>query len=312
MKNGKPYKYSSKDRLSKKKDNKKKDISLDNTIKIDDNRLNDTKLLDTSFLETRLDTKSIKKENERQIINNNRLLSRIHFLRNLFLSLALVCVFVLAFIFSFNYFKKTITSVLETRLNSKEVEEVVEDTLIDKNYLFVGDYFTDEFIFEKFDLDYHYVKSGTRSLNIDYLLNNTKALVYDYNPSKLFIEVGLFDLSNSKDGTDIITNIEKLVNQIRYNRPYAKIYIESVYPINDSIEGYELKPFSDNVTNNKIIEFNRLLKDYCNANNIKYLDMFSYLEKGSKLDSNYTDNGYSLNNKGYKQVYKVIKGEIQN
>ena len=328
MNNGKPYKYNSKDRL-KKPSNKKNNKNLDNTIKIDEERLNDLDLLDTSFLEGRMDSsakgnnkKKIKdnknkheklnnREKNKQIISSSALLSRIHFLRNLFLSLAAVCIFILVIVFCFNFFKNTITNVLESHLSEKEeIEERKTITGLDYNYLFVGDYFTDEFIFQKYGLDYHYVKSSERDLTSEKLLNNTKKLIYDYNPSHIFIEVGLYDIDKGVSNEDLISNLEQIINNIKKNRPKATVYIESIYPINNSVDGFDLKTFSDDVTNKKITSANKEIKELCNNKNIKYIDVYSMLENNGKLDINFTDNGYELNSKGYKQVYKIIMREI--
>ena len=331
MNNGRPYKYNSKDRLKKPSNRKKNNKNLDNTIKIDEERLNDLDLLDTSFLEGRLEShikksnlnnknkskskvkskKQVKKEKDKQIISSSALLSRIHFLRNLFLSLAVVCIFILVTVLCFNFFKKTIANVLERHLSKKEdVEEVVVKPDIDYNYLFVGDYFTDEFLFQKYGLDYHYVKSGERDLTSERLLNNSKKLIYEYNPSHIFIEVGLFDINNGVSNEDFLTNMKNIIYNIKRNRPKANIYIESIYPINNSIEGYDLKSFSDDVTNEKINNLNNALKELCVNKGVSYVDINDMLSKSGKLDASFTDNGYELNNRGYKQVYKTIMREL--
>lgn len=326
MKNGKPYKYTAKDRLKKSsgfnQPKTKKKKSIENTIKIDAERLNDMDLLDTSFLEGRVDSsvrkpkniKKSKKEKKKLIISSSKILSRVHFLRNLFLSLSLVCVFLLALTLSYSFFKNAITNVVQAKFNSKEevVEEIEDDSIVDRNYLFVGDYLTDEFIFSKYELDYHYVKSSRRDLTTEDIINDGKNLIYKYNPSIVFIEVGLFDIDKSLSGVEITDNIGTIVNQIKKNRPYTKIYVESIYPVNNSIDGYDLRPFKDDITNEVINAINASIKNYCDDNGVNYLDVNSMLSKKNKLDPNYTDNGYSLNSNGYKQVYKVINNVIGN
>ena len=326
MKNGKPYKYTSKDRLkkssgfnspkTKEKKKNEKSKSVDNTIKIDLDRLNDMDLLDTSFLEGRVDsnvtkpknTKKNNKDKKKKEIDSNKVLARVHFLRNLFFSLSLVCLFILVCVYSFNIFKNIATNVLEARLaKDDEVVEKEDNSVVDRNYLFVGDYFTDEFIFSKYGHDYHYVKSGDRDLTTQDILNNSKGLIYDYNPSMVFIEVGLFDICDSISEDEIVTNLGRIVNNIKLNRPNAKIYIESIYPINSSFDNYKLKPFEYDLTNEEINKTNKAIKNYCEDNDVNYLDINSILSKKGKLDKTYTDNGFSLNNAGYKQINKYLR-----
>ena len=40
------------------------------------------------------------------------------------------------------------------------------------------------------------------------------------------------DLLEERDMSDILDDMEKIIKGIQENRPYAKIYVESLYPIN--------------------------------------------------------------------------------
>ena len=309
MKNGKPYKYNAKDRIQKtpKKVKKKPNKEVtQNTIKIDRSRLNDTKSLDTSFLEGRKEEKEIKSTKEKdKKVDHNKKIKQIRLFRNLFLSLSFVCIITLIILYTYDTVKKMIDSY-----HKEEQEEVVvkkKSDKIDDNYLFVGDYFTSDYNFEEFGYDYHYVKATSGDLTTSVLLNNMKTAIYQYNPSIVIIEVGLFDIHNNLSMDEYINNLDKIVTLIKTNRPYATIYIESIYPINPTVEGFDSKYFGDNVTNAIIKQYNSSILSYTKKNNIEYLDMYSVLDSRDVLDKDYTDNGYTLNKNGYQQVNKIIQ-----
>ena len=311
MKNGKPYKYNSKDRIQrspKKIGKKAKEETTQNTIKIDKTRLNDSKSLDTSFLEGRKEKKvnNNPKAKEKILKDSSKKIKKIRFFRNLFLSLSLVCIILLIGLYSYDSIKNMIDSY---NSNHKKEEEVVKkkNDKIDDNYLFIGDYLTDEFNFEEFGYDYHYIKVSSRDNTTSNLLNNMKNSIYQYNPSIIFIELGSFDINNNSSVDEYISNLDNIVKLVHKNRPYATIYIESIYPINSGIEGFSSKYFGDSVTNELIKQFNISIEKYAKDNNVDYLDVYSLLVNKSSLDKTYTDNGYSLNKSGYQQVNKLIK-----
>ena len=64
--------------------------------------------------------------------------------------------------------------------------------------------------------------------------------VYKYNPSKVFLLIGTNQIPMGDSDDKIIDGIKHIIDDIRENRPYAKIYIESIYPINKKINEIKL------------------------------------------------------------------------
>ena len=71
------------------------------------------------------------------------------------------------------------------------------------------------------------------------LFNHIKERIYCYNPSHIFIIIGINDLADNKSNNEIIENLSKIIEGIKDNRPVAKIYIESLYPINKDVDDYD-------------------------------------------------------------------------
>ena len=295
MKN-KPYKYSSKDRLEKtpnKKSKKKTEKVSENTVKIEEVKSTESKSLDSSFLEARVDKKveKNKKTKEPVVKDNSEMIEKIRTLRKIFLVLSLICIVLLLLLYSSDALKASLSNANKVT-NTEEVVTKKVNEYVDSNYLFVGDYHTDSFPLEEFGLDYHYVKSGNSSLTTKDVLANMKDFIYNYNPSVVFLELGKGNLSKEEYLNDIST----IIRLIKDNRPYAEIYIESIYPVSGN--------------NVEARDMNQSLQRLSEENEVGYLDIYSMLIKNNELDKQYTDDGVHLNKNGYQVVYKSIQKVI--
>ena len=72
------------------------------------------------------------------------------------------------------------------------------------------------------------------------------------------------------------------------------------------MEDFDSDLIKNDVDNDDIKDLNSRLKNLAKEKKVTYIDLFSALENKGKLDKEYTDNGYYLNEDGYKQVYKYI------
>ena len=290
---------------SKKKiDNPKKNgPSLEHTtrIRIDKSRLNDSESLDTSFLEGRRNTQKVKesllKESKKRFIS-------LTVIKNIFYLLSILCVLILAFLVFINNNQQE--KPVKDNKEIAEEEKVEKSPVIDDNYLFVGDFHTEQFDFSNFGFDYHYVKSSEDDFTSKDVLENVRNAIYQYNPSIVFIELGINDLKKDFSFNDSFHNFKEIIDGIQENRPFAQIYLESVYPINDEHSDFDKDFFPDDVSIDDIIEFNKELKVLAASNKVHYLDVFSELSDNNQLKEDYTDDGIHLNEKGYEKIVEII------
>ncbi|MBE6157878.1 MAG: hypothetical protein E7160_03700 [Firmicutes bacterium] len=185
----------------------------------------------------------------------------------------------------------------------KVVTKIKEKVVVDKNYLFLGDSITDYYDLDKYYEDLPVVNSGISGNVTNDILDNMKGRVYKYNPSKVFLLIGTNDLQKGKDKEEIVSNIRKIIENIKENRSYAEVYLESIYPVDE--EGIS----SGKRKNKDIREINKELKEYCSDNNIKFIDMYKELvsDEEDNLNRDYTEDGLHLNDAGYEIVTGVIK-----
>ena len=95
-------------------------------------------------------------------------------------------------------------------------------------------------------------------------------------------DIGLYGTKGAMD------SCKQLVSDILAKTPDARIYIQSVTPM---IKSAEMESFN----NTLVKEFDGMLKDYCTANNYKYLDVFSAVaDKDGNLPDEYCSDPDSM------------------
>lgn len=191
-------------------------------------------------------------------------------------------------------------------------EEVVEK-VVDNNYLFLGDSITEQYDLKEYYEDYPVVNSGVSGDYTSSIVKDMKKRVYDYNPSKVFLLIGINDLRKGNDVSEIVSNTKEIIELIKENRPYSEIYLESIYPINKTDDD----KISDSVrdiefNNEKIIEVNDLLKDLAKDEKITYVDLYNKLiDDDGNLNISYTKDGLHISSEGYECITKELMKYIK-
>ena len=283
----------------KQEDNKK--LEHTTRIRIDGERINDAESLDISFVEGK--NKKTKKDKEK-ILKEKKDHSFIYGIIKLLVIFLIVAVlFVFAFMYARdnNLLEKVFHVKPQVRVEVKEKEI----KSMDYNYLFIGDYHTDGMEFDEFYKPY--VKVCNEDYTTNDILDDLRDHIYVYNPTDVFIELGVNDFKGETSIHDVVSNLKSIVTGIQNNRSMATIYVSSLYPVNDTKEGFNK---DENLTNDFIKDINNEIKTMCKNLDVNYIDMYSELSEDDLLKDNYTDDGIRLNEDGYKKVFKVINRYI--
>ena len=299
-------------RYEKLKDNDD-DLDLSKTqqqqLVFDDVDLDATINLDTSFMEKK-DKKKVKKIVDEVVpvpkvddVYEEKNKSTL-----IIVLLTIACLFFISFIaYHYLFFDHSEKVKVVTKK-----EEVVEK-VVDNNYLFLGDSITEQYDLKEYYEDYPVVNSGVSGDFTSSIVENMKKRVYDYNPSKVFLLIGINDLRNGKDVSEIVSNTKEIIELIKDNRPYSEIYLESIYPINKTDDD----KISDSVRdiefdNEKIIEVNDLLKDLAKDEKITYVDLYNKLiDDDGNLNISYTKDGLHISSEGYECITKELMKYIK-
>ena len=232
-----------------------------------------------------------------------------HYQKNLSVNLNNVKIFILILLISLvvnlNLFTKN--TYLESSISKLKKGYENEIVFLENdytNYLFLGDSITDYYDLDKYYEGLPVVNSGISGNTTEDILNDMKARVYNYNPSKVFLLIGTNDLVKDTSVDDIVSNIEKIISEINANKPQTEIYVESIYPVNDNIN----EDMVSNRNNKDIMKINNKIKKYCEYNSCTYINMYDkLLDDDKNFNEKYTDDGLHPNSKGYEVITKELK-----
>lgn len=278
----------------------KKELEKTNSYNLvfDNDRMTDSESLDVSFIDgkkkkaSKIDTTDYSKKS----------LDDDFIPKKSGEAFSVILIIILSFILGCLFFY----ILVRDELNEKVVEEkVLTETkiIVDDNYVFLGDS-----IFKGYDLEKYYpnmnvVNSGVSGNKTEDILENIKDRLYIYNPSKVFLMIGTNDIKDGILPEDIALNIEKIVSEIKRNRPYANVYVQSIYPINNTDDEKINHKVVANRENECIQKINNMVKTMCEEKGITYIDLYSKLvDSEGNLDVKYTVEGLHITDEGYKVI----------
>ena len=123
------------------------------------------------------------------------------------------------------------------------------------------------------------------------------------HPKKIFILIGINDVSHDLKADTIVRAIEKVVVKIKKESPKTKLYVQSVFPVNEDFGKY----LGATKKGGEVIEINASLRQMCKQRKVKYIDVYTHLvaKESGKLDPKFTNDGLHLLGEGYI-VWKSI------
>lgn len=193
------------------------------------------------------------------------------------------------------------------KVKIKTIKTIKDRYIIPENIVFLGDSITDFYDLDKYYSDNNVVNSGVNGDVCEDILSDMYNRVYKYNPSKVFLLIGTNQIPIGDDDDKIIDDIKKIIDEIHSNRPIAKIYVESIYPVNDDLNKKVVKN-RDNKRISKINkELEKIIKD---IDYVEYINVYDKLIDDEKLNKEYTKDGLHLNDKGYEIVTEILKKHI--
>ena len=124
-------------------------------------------------------------------------------------------------------------------------------------------------------------------------------------PAKVFLLIGINDVSHNLSVSTLAKKYETLVKAIRSKSPGTKLYLQSVMPINNDFKIYKSLIGKEKT----ITAFNARIKQIAKNNGCTYIDLTSVLAdpKTGKMHLSYTNDGLHLTGKGYRAWMKAVK-----
>ncbi|MDQ8735619.1 SGNH/GDSL hydrolase family protein [Paenibacillus sp. LHD-38] len=171
--------------------------------------------------------------------------------------------------------------------------------------LFIGDSITEGFpIHEMLKCGKAMYNRGIGGDKTQDVLNLMKDIVYDLEPAKVFLLIGTNDLGFDIKPPAIVERIKEIVTNIQQQLPETKLYLQSIYPVNQSYPASQ----AGLRNNHDIQRINVAIREIASKDQIAYIDLYPKLIDGEGLlHDEYTYDGLHLTIKGYE----VVREEIQ-
>lgn len=174
------------------------------------------------------------------------------------------------------------------------------------NVVFLGDSITEIYPIEEIYTNIPAVRSGVSGYGARDILDRLNKMVYVYNPKKVFLLIGTNDIASDpsiEKQNATIKIIKKIIIEIRKNRPETKIYVESIYPVNNNMD----KNMVAKRTNEIIKSMNKKIKKYCNENSITYINVYDeLLDENGYFYEKLTYDGLHPSEIGYAKITRIL------
>lgn len=137
-------------------------------------------------------------------------------------------------------------------------------------------------------------------------------LVTKGQPKKIFLLIGVNDVSHHLTPDSITTAVEKLIVKIKEQSPKTEIYLQSWLPINNDFKRYK------NMIGKEMVIFhgNVMLEQVARRQGVNWINLFpAFADKEMKLPKHLTNDGLHLNEAGYRiwcqEIAKYINPDKQ-
>jgi lysophospholipase L1-like esterase len=126
-------------------------------------------------------------------------------------------------------------------------------------------------------------------------------------PKKIFILIGINDISLNIDKSIILTNYQGIITKIKTESPKTKVFIQSILPTNDEFDTFKKHQGKMDIIKAVNIELEKLAE----KNKVTFLNIFpEFLDEKGKLSKKYTNDGLHLLGSGYLLWASLIKKYI--
>ncbi|AFZ19816.1 GDSL-type esterase/lipase family protein [Allocoleopsis franciscana] len=171
--------------------------------------------------------------------------------------------------------------------------------------VFLGDSITDACEWQELFKNVRIKNRGISGDTTKGILNRIHEVV-ESQPQKIFIMIGINDLTKGSSIDETFNNYQDLLNILQKESPKTKVFVQSVLPVNN-------QKYPNIGVNNNIINLNNRLRDLAQKLSFNYIDLFSdFLDSNNQLDAQYTTDGIHLNGQGYLLWKGLIEQEVMN
>ncbi len=131
--------------------------------------------------------------------------------------------------------------------------------------------------------------------------------VIEGKPAKVFLLIGINDISRNVPNEVIVTNYRKIVRRIKAGSPKTKIYVQTLLPTNNTFD-----KFKKHYNKEAQTEFvNNGIKQIAAEEKVTVIDLNpQFKDSEGKLKLEYTHDGLHLTAAGYQKWAEILKKHL--
>lgn len=121
-------------------------------------------------------------------------------------------------------------------------------------------------------------------------------MILETSPQKIFLMIGINDLSRGLPQEVIIENYHRIIKRIKTTNPKTKIYLQSVLPLNEAMTSAEYLKNKKN----KILDLNIAIRQMANDHELQFIDLYpEFADSNGDLKKEFTSDGIHLKPSAY-------------
>jgi lysophospholipase L1-like esterase len=122
-------------------------------------------------------------------------------------------------------------------------------------------------------------------------------------PSKLFVLIGINDISKDIPDAVIAAQYRALIDSVKSQSPQTRIYVQSILPLNPTVKNFP-QHYDKQA---RVVAVNRLLREMARATGTTYIDLWPiFVDRQNRLDASLTGDGLHLNQQGYERWVRFL------
>lgn len=176
-------------------------------------------------------------------------------------------------------------------------------TITENDIVFLGNSITDGGNFEELFKREDVKNRGIRSDIIPGVMKRLDQVVKGH-PRKIFLLIGINDVSHGHSVDKLAQRYENLVKEIMRRSPQTKLYLQSIMPIDNRFGVYRNLRGKEQT----VVDFNKRIQAIAEENGLTYIDLWPVLsDKEGRMRSDFTNDGLHLTGPGYRAWTNAIR-----
>lgn len=153
---------------------------------------------------------------------------------------------------------------------------------------------------------------GIGGYTTDDFLREIDTVLFDLEPSKIFINIGTNDISEATFGSNwknhLLGNYAKILDQIKQRLPETEVYLMAYYPVNLTVADENAKKFMlATRTNESLAMMNEAVEKLANTYPYHFINVNEGLtDANGELKAEYTKEGVHMYANAYEIVYRNL------